>query len=208
MDAEERLGGLGEIASEVSRCTACKLCQSATNAVPGEGPANARVMFIGEAPGHQEDRLGRPFVGPAGKLLDELLHGIGLRREDVFITNVVKHRPPGNRDPEQEEIEACWGYLERQLELVDPEVVATLGRFAMERFLPGSRISDVRGKPRRLGDRKFIPLVHPAAALHRGDWRPKLHEDFAALADLLRGEESFEARAIDEDSSAEQLSLF
>jgi DNA polymerase len=163
-------------------------------------------MFIGEAPGHHEDRQGRPFVGAAGKLLDELLSGIGLRREDVFITNVVKHRPPGNRDPEQEEIDACRGFLERQIELVNPQVIATLGRFAMERFYPGAKISQVHGRPRRLGDRVFVPLVHPAAALHRGDWRPKLKEDFEALARIL--EEAASPADDAPDPEAEQLSLF
>jgi DNA polymerase len=165
-------------------------------------------MFIGEAPGHHEDRQGRPFVGAAGKLLDDLLARIDLGRDDVFITNVVKHRPPGNRDPEAEEIEACRPFLERQIELVNPTIIATLGRFAMERYLPGAKISQVHGQPRRLGDRLFVPLIHPAAALHRGDWRPKLEEDFDALRQLLDDQAAQVPDAESEDVKGEQLSMF
>jgi DNA polymerase len=165
-------------------------------------------MFIGEAPGHHEDRQGRPFVGAAGQLLEQLLVSIGLTRDDVFITNVVKHRPPGNRDPEPDEIEACKPFLERQIELVNPKVIATLGRFAMERYLPDAKISKVHGQPQRLGDRILIPLLHPAAALHRGDWRPKLKEDFESLNRVLNESESPSSEVRDQDPSAEQLSLF
>jgi DNA polymerase len=209
-----RAAGLAEVAAETAACQRCRLYQSATKPVPGEGPPGARILFVGEAPGFQEDRQGRPFVGPAGQLLEELLAGIGLSRSDVFITNMVKHRPPGNRDPQADEIEACKPYLDRQIELVDPRVVATLGRFAMERFLPGAKISKVHGQPRRLGERVFVPILHPAAALHRGDWRPLLEADFRALRRVL--DELDEAgagpAAVDEpdagSESGAQLSLF
>jgi DNA polymerase len=195
------------VAAEVSRCTACRLHQSATRGVPGEGPDNARIMFVGEAPGYHEDRQARPFVGPAGKLLEELLAGIGLRREDVFITNVVKHRPPSNRDPLPEEIAACRPFLERQIGLIGPEIVGLLGRFAMEQFMPGARIGQAHGKPRRLGDRVLVPLVHPAAALHRGDWRPLLESDFLALRRVLDDADAAAAET-PKPPDAEQLTLF
>ena len=198
---------LAVVAAEVSRCTACRLHQSATRGVPGEGPENARIMFVGEAPGYHEDRQARPFVGPAGKLLEELLAGIGLRREDVFITNVVKHRPPSNRDPLPEEIAACRPFLERQIGLIGPEIVGLLGRFAMEQFMPGARIGQAHGKPRRLGDRVFVPLVHPAAALHRGDWRPLLESDFLALRRVLDDADAAAAET-PKPPDAEQLTLF
>src|SRR3712207_2443033 len=145
--------GLAEIAAEVNRCTACELHKGRTRAVPGEGPANADIMFIGEAPGRNEDQQGRPFVGQAGKLLEELLAEIGLTRDDVWIGNVVKCRPPQNRDPRPEEIAACSVYLERQIALLQPKLIATLGRYSMEKFFPGARITRVHGQAKRAGDR-------------------------------------------------------
>lgn len=205
--AKMKLDSLAAIAAEIERCSACPLFRSATRAVPGEGAPTARLMLIGEAPGFQEDRQARPFVGPAGKLLDELLAGIGLRREEVFITNVVKHRPPDNRDPLPEEVAACRPFLERQLALIRPQVIGLLGRFAMELFLPGARISQAHGKPRRVGDVVVVPLVHPAAALHRGDWRPHLVADFQALRQVLDNAASV-APARPKPPDAEQLRLF
>ncbi len=184
-DAAAVSQSLAGIASEVAACRACVLYRSATRAVPGEGPVTAQLMLIGEAPGFHEDRLARPFVGAAGKLLEELLLGIGLRRDEVFITNVIKHRPPENRDPLPEEIAACRPFLDRQLALVNPRVIGLLGRFAMEQFLPGLRIGQAHGRLHRLGDRILVPLIHPAAALHRGDWRPHLQTDFQALRRAL-----------------------
>ncbi len=198
---------LAAIAAEIAACRGCSLYRSATRPVPGEGPATAELMLIGEAPGFQEDRLARPFVGPAGKLLEELLLGIGLRREEVFITNVIKHRPPENRDPLPEEIVACRPFLDRQLALIKPRVIGLLGRFAMEQFLPGLRIGQAHGKPFRTGDRVLVPLVHPAAALHRGDWRPHLDSDFRALRRALDDVES-EGDKPPEAPQARQLSLF
>jgi DNA polymerase len=143
-------------------------------------------MLIGEAPGAREDELGVPFVGAAGKFLDELLGGIGLSRESVYIANVVKCRPPGNRDPEPLEIEACADYLDRQIAQVDPKVIVTLGRFSMARWFPGAAISRVHGQPKRADGRIIVPMFHPAAALHRGDLRPVIQADFAKLPALVR----------------------
>jgi DNA polymerase len=177
--------------------------------VPGDGPPDAAILFIGEAPGYHEDRQGRPFVGPAGQLLNEMLSGIGLRREQVFVTNLVKHRPPGNRDPEPEEIAACRGFLDRQIELVNPRVIVTLGRFAMEKFMPGVRISQVHGQARQIQGRTFVPAIHPAAALHNGSWRPLLEQDFQALGRLLAAADSDPVAAAPlPPEPPEQLSLF
>ena len=139
---------LAQIAAEVNVCTLCKLHRGTIKAVPGEGPADAKIMFIGEAPGFNEDRQGRPFVGAAGKFLEELLALAGLRRSDVFIANVVKHRPPNNRDPEPDEIAACSGYLERQIAAINPRVIVTLGRFSMAKWFPGEKISRIHGQPK------------------------------------------------------------
>jgi uracil-DNA glycosylase family 4 len=156
---------LEQVAREVSGCTRCPLSQSRTNAVPGEGAPRAEIMFIGEGPGFHEDQSGRPFVGAAGNFLTELLTKIGLDRESVYITNVVKCRPPGNRDPEPQEMQACSDYLERQIELIDPKVIVTLGRFSMARWFPSARISRIHGQARQMGRRLIVPFYHPAAAL-------------------------------------------
>jgi DNA polymerase len=174
------------VADEIRRCTACPLHRSARQAVPGEGSADARIFFLGEAPGYHEDLQGRPFVGAAGQFLDELLAGIGLDRRKVFITNVVRHRPPENRDPLPDEIAACDMWLRRHLEVLQPRVIVTLGRHAMGKFFPGESISRIHGKPRRTTDGLVIfPVYHPAAALHQPALREALHADFAALALFL-----------------------
>jgi uracil-DNA glycosylase len=160
-------------------CTRCGLSATRTNAVPGTGPCPAEIMIVGEAPGFNEDAQGRPFVGQAGKLLDTLLAGIGLRREDVYITNVLKCRPPQNRDPMPNEVEACANYLNWQLKLVEPKVVIVLGRHALERLLPGhGPISRVHGQLLDRGDVKYVAVYHPAAALHNGSLVNDLQEDF------------------------------
>lgn len=181
-----RLDKLETIAEEIRRCTRCGLCRGRGKAVPGEGPADAKIMFIGEGPGYHEDRMGRPFVGPAGQFLSELLSLAGMRREDVFIANVVKCRPPQNRDPLPEEITICTeAYLFRQIEAIDPQVIVTLGRFSMALYLPDERISRIHGQPYRLGHRLLVPMIHPAAALHQPENRPLIEEDFRRLPDLL-----------------------
>ena len=194
------------VATEVSACTNCKLHLSRKLAVPGEGPADAELMFIGEGPGFHENEQGRPFVGAAGNFLEELLGSIGLSREQVFITNIVKCRPPGNRDPQTEEIEACAGYLERQTQSINPKVIVTLGRFSMARFFPKARISAIHGNAQRIGDRLVVPMYHPAAALHQPSLRKTIQADFAKLPELI-GREGRPIRAED-PPDMEQLSLF
>lgn len=170
---------------QVRGCTACSLATTRTCAVPGEGPLDAEVMFIGEAPGMNEDRQGRPFVGAAGKFLDELLAAAGFTREQVYICNVLKCRPPGNRDPLPSEIEACRAYLERQIELVDPAVIVSLGRYSMNHFFPQVKISRVHGQYRKIDKRMFIPMYHPAAALHQQSLRQVILDDFASIPSVL-----------------------
>ena len=181
---------LEELAEDVRGCTLCGLSQSRTKAVPGEGSPTAQIMFIGEGPGYNEDQQGRPFVGRAGKLLDDLLASVPLTRSDVFITNVVKCRPPENRDPQQDEVEACKGYLDAQIRLIDPRVIVTLGRHSLARFFPDARISRDHGKMMRWDGRIVYPLYHPAAGLRSADVLEKLKDDFkrlpAAVVESLR----------------------
>ena len=176
---------LTALCEEIADCPNCALARTRTQTVPGTGPAPADVMCIGEAPGAREDATGEPFVGPAGRLLDELLASAGLSREQVYIANIVKCRPPGNRDPQPEEVAACRGYLERQIALVDPKVIVTLGRFSMAAWFPGESIGRIHGRARRVEGRLVMPMYHPAAALHRGDLRPVLVADFQKLPALL-----------------------
>ncbi len=182
MQQRERLA---EIAEQIRSCTRCPLHQTRTRAVPGEGPAQPQVMLIGEAPGFYEDRSGRPFVGAAGRFLNALLARAGLTREEVFITNIVKCRPPRNRDPLPAEVEACKPYLEEQIRLLNPQVIVTLGRFAMAYFLPQARISRVHGQPFQVGDRWVVPMYHPAAGLYREALRPVIETDFDRLRAFL-----------------------
>ena len=169
----------------VRTCDLCPLWTTRTNAVPGEGPLNAEVMFIGEAPGVNEDRQGRPFVGAAGQFLDELFAAAGLKRGGVYICNVLKCRPPGNRDPQPGEIEACRDYLDEQIDLLDPLVIVTLGRFSMAKFFPNQAISRIHGQPKEVAGRFYVPMYHPAAALHQGSLRQVILDDFAKLPALL-----------------------
>ena len=173
------------IAQEVSKCTQCVLHHSRKLGVPGEGPANAEIMFIGEGPGFHENEQGRPFVGAAGKFLDELLASINLQRSDVFIANVVKCRPPNNRDPMPEELAACSGYLERQIQAIDPKVIVTLGRFSMAHFLPNAKISAIHGRASMVNGRLVVAMYHPAAALHQRSLKETIEADFARLPALI-----------------------
>jgi uracil-DNA glycosylase len=177
---------LKEVASQVSDCKECQLSYGRKNAVPGEGPVNAQVMMIGEGPGFYENQQGRPFVGAAGNFLDELLEKAGIRRGDVFITNVVKCRPPSNRDPLPEELAACARYLDRQIEAINPLVIVTLGRFSMAKFLPNVKISDVHGQPAWVRGRLVVPMFHPAAALHQHSLTTSLERDFARLPEWIQ----------------------
>ncbi len=182
MIAEETLT---QIAKEVAVCQKCTLYHSRKNAVPGEGPATSEIMFIGEGPGFYENEQGRPFVGAAGQFLDELLTQAGLKRPEVWIGNVVKCRPPGNRDPLPEELTACNEYLERQIAAIHPKIIITLGRYSMGKFMPGAKISTVHGQMRRVGERFVIAMFHPAAALHQASLKPAIMKDFAQLPKLL-----------------------
>lgn len=182
MDAQEILN---QVAKEVAVCEKCVLHHSRKKAVPGEGPANAEIMFIGEGPGFYENEQGRPFVGQAGQFLDQLLAQAGLKRPEVWIGNVVKCRPPGNRDPQPEELAACDEYLERQIKAINPSIIITLGRYSMGKFMPGAKISTVHGQMRKIGDRYVIAMFHPAAALHQASLKPAILADFAKLPQLL-----------------------
>ena len=178
---------LERLATEVRECTLCGLHATRTNAVPGDGSAKAEILFIGEGPGYHEDQQGLPFVGRSGDYLSYLLEQIRLKREDVFITNIIKCRAPNNRDPLPNEIQACRPYFERQLALIDPLVVATLGRFSMRLFFPGASISRIHGQARIEGGRAYLPLYHPAAALRNPNLRHDMEADIAQLL-ALRGE--------------------
>jgi uracil-DNA glycosylase family 4 len=203
------LSELTDLYGEVRVCQRCILAQGRTNAVPGEGPGDADIMFIGEGPGFHEDRQGRPFVGAAGNYLNELLENIGLKRDQVYITNVVKCRPPGNRDPQAEEIDACRPYLDRQIELIRPRLVITLGRFSMQRYFPGASISRIHGQAKRVGSVIYFPMFHPAAALHQPRWRQMVEEDMLKVPDLLaKLDEIEEQDEVEQPPQAEQLSLF
>ncbi len=200
---------LGEIAEQVRACELCRLSQSRTQAVPGEGPEQAEIMFIGEGPGFHEDRQGRPFVGAAGKFLEELLASIGLDRTQVYITNLVKCRPPGNRDPKDDELEACTStYLDRQIEAINPKVIVTLGRFSMARYFPSARISSVHGQARPVNGRLVVPMYHPAAALHQPALRSAIEADFHRLPDWIGKADDMLPSEEPAGDDPQQLSLF
>lgn len=203
---------LQQVAAEVAACARCELHYSRKQPVPGEGPANADLMFIGEGPGFHENEQGRPFVGAAGQFLEQLLGSIGYQRQQVYITNVVKCRPPGNRDPQMEELQACSDYLERQLQAINPKVVVTLGRYSMARFLPNAKISEIHGQAVRVHGRMVVAMYHPAAALHQPSLRSTVEADFAKLPEWMAKagnipEMEIQANPPQEDT-AEQLSLF
>lgn len=179
-----------ELNKLVAQCQKCPLFEGRTNTVPGDGNPHADIMFIGEGPGKNEDLQGLPFVGAAGKVLSEMMESIGLTRQDAYIANVVKCRPPGNRDPKPEEAKACFRYLEKQVQLIDPKLIVTLGRHSMDRFLPNKKISEARGKAFRrtiegLGERVFFPIYHPAAALYRPQLKQDIIADFQKVPVLI-----------------------
>lgn len=181
------MSDLSELAKAISVCTLCKLYETRTRAVPGEGPENAKLMMVGEGPGFNEDQQARPFVGAAGKFLDELLASVDIKRSDVYITNVVKCRPPNNRDPLPNEVQTCCTtYLDKQVEFIKPKVIVTLGRYSMGRFLPNETISKVHGKVFKYKGITIYPLYHPAAALHQGNLRKTIEDDFKRVPDLLK----------------------
>ena len=191
MTHDERQAALEDVAAQVRACTRCRLHETRTNAVPGEGSPDTEVVFVGEGPGFHEDRLGRPFVGRAGELLTKYLGTLRWSREDVFITNVVKCRPPDNRDPEPDEIAACAPYLQRQLEVLDPALIVTLGRHSLGRFMPGERISQAHGTVRPVepatgaGNALGFALYHPAAALRSTEVERQSYADVALIPQAL-----------------------
>jgi len=198
------MSALNELNQEIAVCQRCDLYKYRTRAVPGEGAEDAEIMFIGEAPGWHEDQQGRPFVGPAGQYLDSLLAMINLKREQVYITNVVKSRPPGNRDPLPQEITACRQWLDRQIEVICPRLIVTLGRYSMAMFFPGKSISKIHGTVQKRDNIIYYAMYHPAAALHQQSLRQVIEADMLKIPPLLA-----EAEAITEAKpEPEQLSLF
>lgn len=203
---------LAQIEEQVQTCTKCDLHYSRKHGVAGDGPSDAEIMFIGEGPGFHENEQGKPFVGAAGQFLDELLEHIGMDRKDVFIGNVVKCRPPGNRDPKPEELAACDLYLERQIQAINPKVIVTLGRYSMGKFIHNAKISEIHGQAMKVKGCLILPMYHPAAALHQPSLRPIVEADFELLPDLIASAEEVPEYKpdIQEDpgSEPEQLSLF
>lgn len=199
---------LDEVATLVRGCGRCELCRGRTNAVPGHGKRNTEIMLIGEAPGQHEDRQGMPFVGASGQFLNHLLASVELSREDVFITNVVKCRPPGNRDPLPDEIAACGSYLDTQIDAIDPLMIVTLGRFSMSKWFPNERISRIHGQPRTIGGRVVVPMYHPAAALHQASLRGTIEADFERLPRILARAREQRAPAGEQPDPIAQMRLF
>lgn len=198
-----------DIATEIKNCQKCRLCQKRTNTVPGNGDPGSELVFVGEGPGKNEDLQGIPFVGAAGKYLDKLLASIGLSRPQIFITNIVKCRPPDNRDPLPDEISTCSPYLNRQLQLLRPKIIITLGRHAMNFFLPNLKISSAHGQPKRFQGQVYLPLYHPAAGLYNPATRTDIDSDFLKIPAILQKikQEEIKKQQEAEIKSAEQLKL-
>ncbi len=198
------MSALSQLHEEITLCQRCELAKYRTRAVPGEGAEDAEIMFIGEAPGWHEDQQGRPFVGPAGLFLEQLLGSIGLSRQQVYITNVIKSRPPANRDPLPAEILACRHWLERQIELIRPKMIVTLGRYAMAMFFPGKSISKIHGTAQRRDNVIYYAMYHPAAALHQQSLRRTIEEDMLKIPSLLA-----QAKSVTEtEQQPKQLNMF
>lgn len=201
------MSALTELYREIARCRECEeLARTRNKVVPGEGPENSQIVFIGEAPGFHEDQQGRPFVGQAGQFLEQLLGSIGLKRDDVYICNVIKCRPPGNRDPLPMEIKSCQKWLDRQLELLAPKMIVTLGRYSLTRYFPGETISKVHGKARKENNVIYFAMYHPAAALHQQSLRQTIEADIRKIPELLA--KSVEMKEKQEDNKPQQLSMF
>jgi len=179
------MSALSELYEEIRHCQRCDLYKTRTRAVPGEGPEDAEVMFIGEAPGFHEDQQGRPFVGPAGQFLTQLMNSIGLKRDQVYITNVIKSRPPGNRDPLPDEMNACRKWLNRQIELIRPRLIVTLGRYSMALFFPGKSIGRIHGTAQERDGITYFAMYHPAAALHQQSLRQTIEDDMLKIPQVL-----------------------
>jgi uracil-DNA glycosylase len=200
------MSALEELCKDVAVCRRCDLYKCATRAVPGEGPENAEIVFIGEGPGWNEDQQGRPFVGAAGQFLDKLFASINMKREQVYICNIVKHRPPNNREPLPAEIAACSTWLDRQLELIHPRVIVTLGRHSMTKFFPNKSISKIHGTAEKRNGVLYIAMYHPAAALHQQSLRYEIEQDMLKIPALLA--ELKEADKPKEQDKPQQLSMF
>jgi len=198
------MSALTELYQEIERCQDCELANHRNRVVPGEGPEKTNLLFIGEAPGWHEDQQGRPFVGPAGQFLDELLASIGLKRDQVYIGNVIKCRPPGNRDPLPGEIQACSKWLNRQIELIRPKMIVTLGRYSMAMYFPNQSISKVHGKARKQDNVVYYAMYHPAAALHQASLRKVIEADMLKIPQILAQAE----KLTDTEAEPQQLSLF
>ena len=201
---QQEMSALSELYKEITDCQRCDLFKYRTKAVPGEGAENAEIMFIGEAPGWHEDQQGRPFVGPAGQYLDNLLATINLKREQVYITNVVKSRPPGNRDPLPAEISACREWLDRQIEIICPKMIVTLGRYSMVMFFSGKSISRIHGTAQKRDNVIYYAMYHPAAALHQQSLRRVIEEDMLKIPTLLAQMES----VTEAKEEPQQLTMF
>jgi uracil-DNA glycosylase family 4 len=198
------MSALTELSLQIQNCQMCVLHKSRTRAVPGEGAEDTTILFVGEAPGWHEDQQGKPFVGPAGHFLEELLGSISLKRQQVFIANVLKCRPPGNRDPLPGEIQACWPWLERQIQILQPKMIVSLGRYSMARFFPNGSISKLHGTARRQDGVIYFAMYHPAAALHQQKLRDTIKEDMLKIPKVLLETE----KPVETEKQAEQLSLF
>jgi len=199
------VSALADLYNTISACQACdELSRARTRTVPGAGAENAQIVFIGEAPGFHEDQQGLPFVGQAGQFLDHLLSTIGLSRSDVYICNVIKCRPPGNRDPLPTEIQNCQQWLDRQLDLILPKMIVTLGRYSLAKFFPGESISKIHGKARKIDNRIYYPMYHPAAALHQQTLRQTIEADMLKIPSILASIEEVQ----EEESKPQQLSMF
>jgi len=198
------MSALAQLCEEIIACQDCELAKYRTKVVPGEGAEDADLLFIGEAPGWHEDQQGRPFVGPAGQFLDQLLASISLRREEVYIANVIKCRPPQNRDPLPEEIQSCRKWLDSQIEIIQPQMIITLGRYSLARYFTNQSIGKIHGKPRKSGGVIYYPMYHPAAALHQGSLRRTIETDMLRIPQLLAHSEELPQDEVE----SQQLSLF
>lgn len=204
------MSALTKLDAEIAQCQRCEIARSRTRAVPGEGSETAEILFIGEAPGYHEDQLGRPFVGPAGQFLERLLASIDLKREQVYIANVIKCRPPGNRDPLPSEIANCRPYLDRQIELISPKMIVTLGRYSMAMFFPGKSISKIHGTSQEKDGVIYFAMYHPAAALHQQNLRSEIEADMKKIPSILaaRKTAATPAPAPRPEPQPEQLKMF
>ena len=202
------MSALSELNQQIALCHKCEIAKLRTKVVPGEGPENAEIMFIGEAPGWHEDQQGRPFVGQAGQFLEKLLASINLKREQVFIANVIKCRPPDNRDPLPTEIQNCRPWLDKQIELLKPKIIVTLGRYSMAPYFPGKSISKVHGTAIKKDGVIYFAMYHPAAALHQGSLRKDIEADMLKIPKILAEATKVEEVKSPSEESGKQLNMF